>query len=138
MEQKIIDFLNKNKLCVLTTLLEGGKPHSATMHFASRNEPLEFVFFTKTDSRKCTNLEVGKKYPASLVVGFSEEEWKELQLEGEIEKIKREESEADIQTFADKFTGATLKDDHVVLRFTPNWWRYTEFKTDPPTIITSE
>jgi general stress protein 26 len=137
-DQKIINFIEKHRIGVLTTLLPDGRPHSASMHVASRNEPLTFIFFTKKDSRKCSHLETNKKYPASLVIGFSEEEFIELQLEGDIEKIDKNNSIEAEKVFASKFAGAKLDDEHIVLSFSPNWWRYTEFRPKPYTIISSE
>ncbi|MBX4205760.1 pyridoxamine 5'-phosphate oxidase family protein, partial [Candidatus Microgenomates bacterium] len=98
MDKRILNYLDTQKISCLTTLLKDGSPHSATMHYAYTSDPFEFVFFTKTDSRKCSNLKFNETSPASLVIGFSEEEFKELQLEGKVEKIKREISEKDIQT----------------------------------------
>ena len=73
-----------------------------------------------------------------MVIGFSEEEWVEFQMEGVIKKLERSDSNEKIEVFASKFSGATLKDDHIVLKFTSTWWRYTEFRPKPPKIISSE
>lgn len=81
MDIKIQDFLNKNRISVLTTVLPNGSPHSATLHFASSIDPLYFAFWTERNSRKCSHFALDSKYPASLVVGFSEEEFKTLQME---------------------------------------------------------
>jgi general stress protein 26 len=129
-DKKVIKFVENNKICVLATLLSDGKPHTATMHYANMAATLDFVFFTKPDSRKCESIEIGKKYPASLVVGFSEEEWIEFQAEGHIEMIERKNSDPYINSFAGKFKGAGLDIEHVVLKFTTDWWRYTEFKPE--------
>lgn len=83
MDEQVIGFAYKHRICVLTTVLPDGTPHSATLHYATTKEPLTFILFTDRDSRKCSHFENGKKYPASLVVGFSEEEFTELQTEGE-------------------------------------------------------
>ena len=128
MDKKILKFLEKNKISVLTTLLENGDPHSAAMHFASNDNPLEFVFFTKKVSRKCKHFENDKKYRSSLVIGFDEKEMIEFQSEGMIRKANETESELGVATFASKFDGAELDDEHQVLIYEPIWWRYTEFK----------
>lgn len=128
MDKRVLDFVAKHRISVLTTLLPDGKPHSASMHYATKSGSLNFVFFTKEKSRKCEHFVEGKKYPASLVIGFSEEEWVELQTEGFIEKVKRSKSKPGEKVFATKFDGAILDSEHVVLEYRPTWWRYTEFK----------
>lgn len=128
MEAKILKFITKNHVSVLTTLLENGCPHSASMHFASTDKPFKFVFFTKKVSRKCKHFEENKKYPASLVVGFDEKEMIEFQSEGTIKIASSTESDKGVKTFADKFGGAELDSEHQVLIYEPTWWRYTEFK----------
>lgn len=128
MDKKILGFLKKQHVSVLTTLLENGNPHSASMHFAMRDNPFEFVFFTKHVSRKCSHFEVDRKYPAALVVGFNEDEMVEFQSEGTVEKVNQTKSKLGEETFASKFDGAKLDNEHVVLEYVPTWWRYTEFK----------
>lgn len=128
MDKKILKFLETSRVSVLTTLLENGNPHSASMHFASRNNPLEFVFFTKKVSRKCKHFESGKKYQSSFVIGFDEREMVEFQSEGIIRKANELESKLGVQTFAGKFDGAQLDEEHQVLIYKPIWWRYTEYK----------
>ncbi|HTK03804.1 MAG TPA: pyridoxamine 5'-phosphate oxidase family protein [Alphaproteobacteria bacterium] len=128
MDKRIVDFIKKNRISVLTTVLPDGTPHSAAMHFAMRDEPFEFVFFTKEVSRKCKHFKIDEKYPASLVVGFDEKEMVEFQSEGSIEKVNQTESKLGEETFATKFKGAKLDSEHIVLEYVPTWWRYTEFK----------
>lgn len=126
MNKKVVEFIKKHRISVLSTILTGGTPHSASMHYATSDST--FIFFTKDQSRKCHHFDIGKKYPASLVVGFSEEEWVEFQSEGFIEKIDRAKSKLEVKIFAEKFDGAKLDEEHVVLKYKPTWWRYTEFK----------
>ena len=128
MDKKVTGFLKGQNVSVLTTLLTDGKPHSAAMHFAMRVDPLEFVFFTKEISRKCKHFKTGKTYPGALVVGFDETKMVEFQAEGKIQKVNSAEEILGVKTFASKFKGATLDNDHIVLIFKPTWWRYTEYK----------
>lgn len=130
MEAKVLDFLKKEHVSVLTTLLPDGSPHSASMHFAMQDDGNHFVFFTKNVSRKCGHFETGIEYPASLVVGFDERQMIEFQSEGIVQKVSEAESELCEKVFASKFEGAKLDDEHIVLKFTPKWWRYTEFKPE--------
>lgn len=140
-DKKVLDFVLKHRISVLTTLLKDGSPHSSSMHYASSEKPLEFVFLTEKGSRKLNNL--GASFsPASLVIGFSEEEWVELQMEGEVKILKdKKELSSAWDLYAGKFKGADkYKDDPVsmVLLFRAKWWRYTEFRPKPTKIISSE
>lgn len=128
MDTRIIDFLTNQRICVLTTILPDGTPHSATMHFAMREKPFQFIFFTKDISRKCEHFRVGRQYPASFVVGFDENKMVEFQATGIIKKVNKVLAKLGEKTFATKFKGSKLDAEHVVLEFSPKWWRYTEYK----------
>ena len=140
--KKVIDFAAKHRISVLTTLLDNGNPHSASMHYAFSANSLSFVFLTERESRKCKHFTEGKKYPASLVIGFSEEEWVQFQMEGEIYLIKdKKELDEAWKIYAEKFVGMDKWKDSktdVLLKFVPKWWKYSEFKPEPPKIISSE
>lgn len=138
MNDTIITFLNANHIGVLTTILPDGMPHAATMHYASNTKGDTFVFFTKEKSRKCSHFEVNQEYKAALVIGFSEEEWTEVQMEGTLKKLARESSEEALQIFTSKYEKAMLDEEHVVLVFTPTWWRYSKMRPKPGVIISSE
>ena len=125
---KILEFLKRENVSVLSTILPAGTPHSATMHFAMREKPFQFVFFTKENSRKCEHFRVGRQYPASFVVGFDETKMIGFQAEGVIKKVNQVLSRLGEKTFAYKFKGAKLDSEHIVLEFTPKWYRYTEYK----------
>lgn len=128
MDMKILEFLKRENVSVLSTILPAGTPHSATMHFAMREKPFQFVFFTKENSRKCEHFRVGRQYPASFVVGFDETKMIGFQAEGVIKKVNQVLSRLGEKTFASKFKGAKLDSEHIVLEFTPKWYRYTEYK----------
>ena len=132
MDKKILDFLAKNRISVLTTLLPDGSPHSASLHFSNNNNPFEFYFSTERSSRKCQSLLNGKPGKSSLVVGFSEEDFITLQMEGEVKAILNKEDLEKIHKvhYAKYPDSEKWKNDpgSVFLVFTPKWWRYTEFK----------
>jgi len=141
MDKNVLDFIEKHRISVLTTLLKDGKPHSATMHYAFSKDPLSFIFLTEKGSRKLSALAESFS-PASLVIGFSEEEWVELQVEGEI-KVVRDKNELDYvwKVYADKYVGMDKyknSPDSIMVLFRPSWWRYTEFRPKPPKVISSE
>lgn len=140
--KEIVDFVEKHRISVLTTLLPNGKPHSGTMHYASSSNPLSFIFLTERKARKCKHFEEGKRYGGSLVIGFSEEEWVEFQMEGEVYLIEdQKELEEAWKIYANKFVGADkykVSHEDVLLKFVPKWWRYTEFRPKPSKIISSD
>ncbi|KKQ92357.1 MAG: hypothetical protein UU16_C0003G0015 [Candidatus Woesebacteria bacterium GW2011_GWA2_40_7] len=141
METKVLDFLDKQRVCCLTTLLEDGSPHASAMHFSHSNEPLEIYIQTENTSRKCQALLSGKDIKASIVIGFSEEEFKTLQMDGNI-KIVNPENLNDIhQIHYYKLPDAKKwKDDPatIFLVFKPTWWRYTEYKPEFKVISSEE
>ncbi len=142
MDRKVIDFLGKHRISVLTTLLKSGQPHSATLHYAYTPESDEFVFLTEANSVKCTDLAPDTPSPSSLVIGFSEEEWITFQAEGEVTLVQDEGSlDKAWDIYASKYKGADKHKGNqhsVILKFVPKWWRYTEVKPDPMRVISSE
>lgn len=140
MQQAIHDFLHSNEISVLTTLITDGIPHSAALHFSHIEEPLEFYFSTKRNSVKCENLLDGELSPASMVVGFTTENWITLQLRGNVEIIADSAEQQRIQEihYAKHPGSKRYKDaaETVFLKFTPNWWRYSDLSITQ--IISSE
>ncbi len=141
MDQKIADFLAKEHISVLTTTLKDGSLHAAALHFSHVNEPLELYFSTENTSRKCEGLLSGEVVNAAVVVGFSEQQWITVQLDGEICMVSDSNEIAKIkEVHYQKHPGSKKFENEpetVFLKFTPKWWRYTDFNTKPPTIITS-
>lgn len=135
--ESVISFLQSNRISVLTTLLPDGSPHGATLHYSHSTDPLELYFSTENTSRKCQNLMGGKFSKASVVIGFSEQEWKTLQMDGEIQAVldKSELEKVHKVHYAKHPNSEQYKNDPatVFLKFTPKWWRYTDYNTTPET-----
>lgn len=132
MDKKVLNFLGRERVCVLAVLLKDGSPHSAAMHYSHSVSPFEIYIQTENTSRKCQALLGGKSGKAAFVAGFSEEEFKTLQIDGEV-KIVRERKELEkIHKihYAKHPEAKKWKDDPatVFLVFKPTWWRYTEYK----------
>lgn len=141
MDKKVTDFIDAHRISVLTTLLPNNTPHSSTLHFAASTDPMYFIFLTEKSSRKCGHFEEGQKSSASLVIGFSEEEWVTLQMEGEIEIVGKDNLEEAWRIYSHKYRGSEkykTNKENVLLKFTPNWWRYTKVRPKPPEIISSK
>lgn len=142
MDQKISDFLTKHRVCSLTTILVDGSPHAAALHYSHKNVPLELYFSTENTSRKCQSLLDGQTVKGSVVAGFSEEEWITLQMDGEVKAIFNTEELKAVQAihYPKHPNSEKYKDDPatIFLKFTPSWWRYTDYNTKPQTILSSE
>lgn len=142
MDQRISAFLEAHRVSVMGVLQSDGTIHSASLHYAHSEKPLGFYFITGRDSRKCRSLLDGAVQNASLVIGFNEEEFVTFQMEGKV-KIVEDETELDNawKTYLEKYPSRSGRKDNpeiAVLKFAPDWWRYTDMKTDPTTIINSE
>lgn len=142
MDPQRVSFLEKNRIAVFTALRKDGSPHSAALHYSYINEPFEFYFSTDKGSRKCEALLDGKSVKASVIIGFSEEEWLTLQMDGDVIAIIDQDELARVQTihYAKHPNSAKYKDDPgtIFLKFIPTWYRYTDFNTNPMTIVSSE
>lgn len=137
MDERIDNFLKRHRLCVLTVTMPDGSLHSSVSHFAHRDEPWQMYMVTEETSRKCQPLQNGAVAKASMVVGFNEEEWVELQMSGEVQMHKEGfDHDTGRESFEDKF-GGQMKTEKVILIFTPGWYRYSEFKRNHPLVLES-
>ncbi|PIR45313.1 MAG: hypothetical protein COV10_00295 [Candidatus Vogelbacteria bacterium CG10_big_fil_rev_8_21_14_0_10_51_16] len=138
MNPTIKAFLDKERVCVLAVPLADGSPHAAAMHYSNTYQPLKLYFQTGKESLKCRALRAGDMARASVVVGFNETEMLTLQMRGMLREVTAQgELEAlwrvhyRKQPQAEQYKGP----DSAFLEFTPAWWRYTDFTTDPETMI---
>lgn len=142
METKILDFLSNHRVSSLTTLLNDGTPHASALHYSHENNPLTLYFSTENTSRKTQALLDGKTVKASVVIGFSEEEWITLQMDGQVRAVTDSTELNAVQNvhYAKHPGSSKYKDDPttIFLAFTPTWWRYTDYNTDPITILSSD
>lgn len=142
MDNRILEFLKNHNVCTLTVLLSDGSPHSSVMHFSHSDDPFELYFSTKNTSKKCEALVGGGVVKASFASGFSEEEWATIQVDGEV-KIVTEKEKADKigeAHYAKNPSSKRYKDEPETcfLVFTPKWWRYSDFKSQPMVILSSD
>ncbi|MDO8548175.1 MAG: pyridoxamine 5'-phosphate oxidase family protein [bacterium] len=140
-ERRVLDFLTKNRVGVLSVLLKDGSPHGATVHFSHQIESTKLFFLTDRTYKKCEALLEGAPVRASFVVGFSEEEMKTLQLDGVVRIVSDAQELVVLKEIHFKKI-PTAKEyendlDSVFLEFVPTWWRYTDYNTKPETIIES-
>lgn len=128
MNKEIQDFVKNSRVAVFSVLRKDGTPHGATLHMSAKEDVSEIYFFTEKAYRKSEALLGGGKVPATVVVGFSEDEMKTLQLDGEAQMVSDEQLSEVQRIHFSKITEAEqYKDDPEMyfVRFTPTWWRYT-------------
>ena len=135
MNQKILDFITKERVCSLSICRPDGTCDSAAMHFSHSSDPFVIYIQTENTSRKCQSLPAS----ASIVIGFSEETMTTLQLEGHINIISDLSQLPAIHQihYAKHPSAEQYKSDPatVFLIFTPSWWRYMDYKVSPPLTI---
>ncbi|CAN5138991.1 hypothetical protein BH11PAT4_BH11PAT4_2100 [soil metagenome] len=138
MNREILSYLKANRIGVLAVILADGTPHTATIHYSEEESPLRLFFQTGTDTKKCAPLLDGSTVKASFTVGFSEDEWKTLQVHGILHMLTNDE-DRDVfrRVHHTKFPETAKHDgpDTAFLEFTPTWHRFTDFNTTPKTVI---
>ena len=143
MNKEALEFLKKERVGVLSVEMMDGSPHGATVHYAHTEDPLIFYFETYRDYRKAEPLFGREKTRASFVVGSDESNMKTLQLDGEVELLKEEELDNFKKLyFYEKFPEKIEKMESgdinfVFFKFTPTWWRFTDWTTPKGKMIWS-
>jgi general stress protein 26 len=85
-DKKVLEFLNKHRICAMSTLLKDGSPHVCALHYANSVNG-EVYIMTEKSGKKSEDLLGGKVGKASFVTGFSDEEWITLQMDGEVRTV---------------------------------------------------
>lgn len=140
MQPQVQNFLATQELGVLTILLPGGVPHSATVHYSydpERNVCYIQTLDTTVKAQPFLSGEIGR---GSFVVGVSKQPWVTLQMRGDVRQISEEnELTRAYHIHHDKHPGMEQrKGPHtIILEFSPTWWRYSDFAITPTTLITS-
>ena len=140
MDSKILKFLEKERVGVVSVILPSNISHSASVHLSHQKNPLKLFIQTTNTTEKVKPLLNGEVGKASMVIGFSEKDWITLQMRGEMKIVSNPEDLEKIYKIhykkhpdAEQYKGPKT----VFMEFTPNWWRYTDFNTEPETIIRS-
>ena len=138
MDQKVLDFLSKEKVCVLSVCLPDGSCHSAAMHFSYQNEPFNIFIGTEKTAKKVQGLQNGESAKASVAVGFDDTTMITIQIDGDVKMATPGELENIHKVHYAKHPGSEqYKDlpDTCFLVFTPSWWRYSDYKAQPPVFL---
>lgn len=132
MDDRILEFLSSQRVGVLALVLPDGTVHGATLHYAHTDEPLACYFLTEAATRKAQAFESNLSVKASFVIGTDETTMKTLQMDGVVEKLSTSEYELFDAVYLGKFASKSEKAKSPTglrLKFTPLWWRYTDFKS---------
>lgn len=136
MNQKVLEYIETQRVCVLAVEMPDGSPHSATVHFAAEPDGSRFYFWTLPESRKVESLHVRPSSRASVVIGFDEANMKTLQMDGVVEFVAEENREHFDSIYFGKFPDKVGKfPDAVAVVFSPTWWRFTDWTTPQGRVV---
>ncbi|MGH7241368.1 MAG: pyridoxamine 5'-phosphate oxidase family protein [Candidatus Saccharimonadales bacterium] len=122
LKQQILEILEAHELCVLSTVTAAGLPQAAIVGF-SQNANLQLLIGTSNRTRKYANLQ--QNQAVAVVVGGDAAE---VQYEGTVRELTKQELEEHLQTHFDKLPGtAKYLEDTTQAWFliTPTWLRLT-------------
>lgn len=134
-KQLVQEFLQRNKLCVLSTLNQDGYPNSAVMSFSETSE-LEIIFSTWNQTRKYANLQTNQK--VSVTIGWSFDEFVTVQYQGIAEEINPEEVSKyrDIHIAKNEYSKKfAFLEDNKFFKIKPVWIKYSNLRTNPDEIF---
>ena len=139
MNTHALEVLEKERVCVLAVPMADGAPHAAATHFSYEAEPTTLFIQTYPTVKTKAIQDRGGSAPAAVVVGFDETQFVSLQMRGEV-RIVSDAGEVEritaIHLAKHPEAKEHLSPSTIFLAFTPTWWRYTDFKTHPETVIT--
>lgn len=134
MDDRVIEFLTKHNIGVVSFLLQGNIVHSAVMNYSFTPVPLTFYFSTNAESKKAASIKNGETVKGALVIGFSEVEWATLQCEGDMQGIREgEEFEKARAIYIARLSHGDPST--LMIKFTPSWMRYSNVGSDPSILI---
>jgi general stress protein 26 len=126
--QEVYEFMNKERLAVLSTVTDGGQPEAALMGMAVTPQ-LEIIFDTVKSSRKYPNL---KKNPrVAWVIGCTTEVT--VQYEGVAEELTGEELAKYKKIYFAAFPDGPVRESwpgitYFVVR--PTWVRFCDYNPE--------
>lgn len=136
----IQDYINSQRTAVLAVPLANKDVHAAAMLFSYHTSQAEFYFFTESGSNKMQAFKVNNSCRAAMVIGTNEENKKTLQMSGQIFQVKERNTLEAVKIIHYARYPESIPFENqstVFLSFAPNWYRFTDYQTRPPKIITS-
>ncbi|MBI2195648.1 MAG: pyridoxamine 5'-phosphate oxidase family protein [Candidatus Levybacteria bacterium] len=133
--EEVREFFRNHRVGALSTISSEGYPESAVLHYSNNDNPLAFYFSTERSSRKIHNIRLNSK--ASFVIGFSEEEFITVQMNGIVKELGDEElTEAKKIHYKKHPDSKQYENDPetVFISFTPSWIKISDYKVSPANI----
>jgi hypothetical protein len=130
---ELIDFLRVQKWAVEASVTAAGAPQAAVIGVAE-SDALELVFDTLGTTRKAVNLRANPK--VAFVIGW--DDGKTVQYEGIADEPSGEELARLKKVYFACFTDGPTREswEHITyFRVRPTWIRFSDFTTDPPTVV---
>lgn len=129
---EVLSFLDGQRVGVVATQRPEGDPHAAVMHFSVDRDRREVFFSTDRKSVKVSGLPTHDR--AAFATGWSEKDWKTVQLRGRI-RVAADDELPTIHAchYAKHPQSAAFKDDPntVFLVLSPDWLRYSDLGVVP-------
>ncbi len=129
-KDKILNFIKKQNLCVISTSNKNGKPESAVVAF-SETDNLELIFGTFYTTRKYKNLQGNKN--VSVVIGWDADVGITVQYEGVAEEMKGRELDScrDINLKKNPYSKKyAFEKEQRYFKIKPKWIRYSDFENN--------
>jgi len=115
---------------IATTIDDEGTVHAAALLYWHSEHPLRFYFVTSKNTDKCKLLLERSSLPAACVVGTSRGTDMTLQMRGTLAIVDKDQFKAETDKYYAKrgnHRDDIVDPDNVLLQFTPNWARYTDY-----------
>ena len=125
----IREFIGRQKIGVLSTVAESGRPEAAVIEFGE-TDALELIFDTLVSARKYANLR--KNNRVAFVIGWDEDIT--VQYEGEAYELAGEEKDKYKEIYFQKNPKVQKWEAVPEIRFfkvVPKWVRYSNLKVHP-------
>lgn len=129
MNNTLKDYIEGQKVCVLTTLISDGGPHSAAMYYSFDRKNEKFYFVADINDMKCENISEESPVFSSMVIGVDDEKWKTLQVRGGLRLVPVDEEEFIIKTVLSSLTEIDSyinNKDRAIMELSPDWWKFTD------------
>ncbi|MDE2025182.1 MAG: hypothetical protein KGJ07_01680 [Patescibacteria group bacterium] len=141
MQSEVLYFISRQHIAAATIQLPDKSLYPAVMHVAHRDAPFSLLFLTDKTSKKLSSLQFNNPIPAGVVLGFNEQEFTTLQMQGIVKEVpvnQREELETIyFLKFPWKQKLAGDNTSLILIEFIPHWWKYTDYATSPRTVLSS-
>lgn len=131
--RSLVEFMRAQKWAVEASVSGGGAPQAAVIGVAV-TDALELVFDTLGTTRKATNLRADSRI--ALVIGW--DDGKTVQYEGVADEPAGDELQRVKAAYFARFPDGVERerwDGIAYFRVRPTWLRFSDFTTEPPTIV---